>query len=57
MEIENGDLPYSTGDPSQYSMVIYVGKESERAWVCMYKLNHFVVQQKMSQHCKSTILK
>ena len=57
MEIENVDLPYSTGDPSQYSMVIYVGKESERAWVCMYKLNHFVVQQKMSQHCKSTILK
>ena len=32
-------------------------KESEKEWMCVYiYLNHFVVQQKLSQHWKSTIL-
>ena len=36
-------------------MIIYVGKESEREWICVYVgLSHFVVQQKLSQPCKST---
>lgn len=32
-------------------------KESGREWMCVHvQLNHFVVEQKWSQHCKSTIL-
>ena len=38
-------------------MIIYVGKESEKEWMCVdVSLNHFAVQQKWLQHCKSTIL-
>lgn len=33
--------------------IIYVGKESERGWLCGHvQLNRFVVQQKWSQPCK-----
>ena len=43
------DLLYSTGNSIQYSVIIYMGKESEKEWMCVYiKLNHFVVQQKLS---------
>ena len=31
-QITNEDLPYSTGNPSQYSIVNYMGKES-RKWL------------------------
>ena len=32
-----------------------VGKESEKEWLYVYvKLIHFVVQQKLTQHCEST---
>ena len=52
-----GDLLYSTENSFQYSVIIYVEKESEREWMCVYvSLNPFVVQQKLSQPCKSTIL-
>ena len=51
------DLLYSTGNVTQYSVMIYMGKESEKEWTCVHvQLNHFVVQQKLSQQCKSTIL-
>ena len=44
-------------DSPQYSVIIYMGKESEKEWVCVeVKLNHFIVQQKVSQYCTSTIL-
>ena len=34
-----------------------MGKESVREWICVcVKLNHFVVQKKLPQHCKSAIL-
>ena len=34
----------STGITTQYSVMVYVGKESERVWVCVYvSWNHFVV--------------
>ena len=37
-------------------VMIYVGKESERAWMCVHvELNHFAVQQKRSLPCKSTL--
>ena len=42
----NGDLWYSTGNSTQYSMVTHMEKESEKEWMCVYVyLNHFVVQQ------------
>ena len=39
--------PYSTGNSTQYSVIIYMGKESEKEWIWVYiKLNHLAVQQK-----------
>ena len=55
--LDNRDLPYITGNSTQYSVMIYMGKESEKEGMCVYvQLNHSVVQQQLSQHCKSTIL-
>ena len=51
----NQDLLYSTGNSTQYSLITHMGRESEKEWICAYtKLNHFALQQKLSQHCKST---
>ena len=48
---------YSTENSTQYSVIVYVGKESDRGWICVYVcLGHFVVPQKLSQPCKLTIL-
>ena len=48
---------YRTGNSTQYSVVTYMGKESEKEWIYVYvKLNHFAVHLKLIQHCKSTIL-
>ena len=56
--LPNKDLPYSTGNSIQYSVIIYVRKESKRKWICVYTwLSYFVIQQKLSQPCKSTIFK
>jgi len=53
--LANGNILYSTDNSTQYSVIIYVGRESEREWICVYVWpNHFVVQQKIP--CKSTIL-
>ena len=30
------DLLYSTGNATQYSVIIYMGKESEKEWICVY---------------------
>ena len=32
----NGDLLYSTENTTQYSVIIYVEKESEREWMCIH---------------------
>ena len=45
------DLLYSTGNYTQYFVITYKGKESEKEWI------HFAVHLKLTQHCKSTILK
>ena len=51
------NLLYSTGSPSQYSVMTYVGKEFEKEWLCVYVyLIHFAVLQKLTQHCKSVVL-
>ena len=44
--INNKVLLYSTGNYIQYSVI----------YIYIYKLNHSVVQQKLTQHYKSTIL-
>ena len=33
--LATGDLLCSTGKPTQYSAIIYVGKESEQEWMCV----------------------
>ena len=48
----NKDPLNSTENSTQYSVIIYVGKESEKEWIYVYvKLNRFAVHLK---HCKST---
>ena len=35
---------YSTGNSTQYSVIIYMGKESEKEWMCVHvSLYHFDV--------------
>ena len=35
-QITNKDLPYSTGNSTQYSVVTYMGKESKKEWIYVY---------------------
>ena len=35
-QILNKDLLYSTGKSTQYSVISYMGKESEKVWVYVY---------------------
>ena len=52
----NKALMYSTGNYIQYLVINHNGKEyKKRMYVCV-KLSHFAVQQRLAQHCKSTIL-
>ena len=53
--INNKVLLYSTGNYMQYPVINHNGKEYEKEYIYMY-LNHFAVQQKSTEHCKSTIL-
>ena len=32
----NRDLLYSTGNLTRYSEMIYLGKEFEKEWICIY---------------------
>ena len=34
--IVNRDLLYSTGNSTQYSVITYMGKESEKGWIYVY---------------------
>ena len=50
------DLLYSTGNSTQYSVITYMEKESEKEYMCVYvSRHHLVLQQKWAQHCKSTL--
>ena len=53
--INNKVLLYRTGNYTQYPMINHTGKEYDKEYIYI-KLNHFAVQQKFTQHCKSTIL-
>ena len=44
MHLANWDLLYSTGNSTQYSVIIYMGKESEKEWICE------------SSHCSSAVM-
>ena len=54
----NKVLLYSTGNCAQYSMINNNGKEYEKecVYIYIYILNHFAIQHKLTQHCKSTKL-
>ena len=57
--INNKVLLYSTGNYSQYPVINHHGKEYEKSvcvCVCVCVYNHFAIQLKLTQHCKSTIL-
>lgn len=42
---------------NKYLVIIYMGRQSEKEWTCVYaQLNHFAVQRRFSQHCKSAII-
>ena len=34
--IANGKLLYSMGNSTQYSVIIHIGRESEKEWMCIY---------------------
>ena len=52
--INNKVLLYSTGSSIQYPEINHNGKEPKKE--CMYSQINFAVQQKLIQHCKSTVL-
>ena len=55
--VTNKDLLYKIGSSTQYPVITYVGKESEKEWIHIYvQLNHFAVYLKLTQYYKSTIL-
>ena len=55
-QITNENLPYSTGN-TQCSVVTSMGKKSKREGINVnVQLTHFAVRQKLTQHCKATIL-
>ena len=53
--INNKVLLYSTGNYIRYPVINHNGKEYEKEYMYV-KLNHFAVQQKLTQHCKSTVV-
>ena len=56
-QVNNKDLLYSTGNYTQYIIIMYNGKESEKEYIyiCITE-SLFAVQLKLTQHCKLTIL-
>ena len=51
----NNVLLYSTGNHIEYSVINHNRKKYEKEHIYIY-LNHFAIQQKLTQHCKSTTL-
>ena len=55
--INNNVLLYRTGNYIQYPVINHNGKEYIHTHIYIYiKLIHFAVEQKLTQHCKSTVL-
>ena len=62
-EIASGNVLYSTGSSAQCSVTTQmggmqgVGGRSKREVILFYiQLIHFIVQQKLTQHCKAIML-
>ena len=56
-QLINENLPYSPGISTQCSVVVCMGRVSKKEWIYIYvQLIHFAIQQKLTQHCKMTIL-
>ena len=53
--INNRVLLYSTENYIQYLVINHNGKKYEKEYIYV-KLNHLAVQQKLTEHCISTIL-
>ena len=52
----NKDLLYNTGKFTQYCIIAYIGKESEKELMSVYVLLiYFAIHLKLTQLCKSTI--
>ena len=51
----NKVLLWSTRNYIQYPVINHNGKEWKKEYIYVY-LNHFAVQQKITQHCKPTVL-
>ena len=55
------NLICNTGDYTQYFSITYNGRESEREYIYIteyiyiYKVNHFSLHLKLTQHCRLTI--
>ena len=50
------DPLYSTGKPTQYSVITYMGKESYKEWIYAYITESLCCTHELTQHCKSTII-
>jgi hypothetical protein len=46
---------HSTGNSTQHSLMVHMRKESRKDWI-YFELIHCIVQQKVTQHCKSNTL-
>lgn len=53
----NRDPRHSTRNSNQYSMITYMGEESEKEWIYMIIwLIYFAVHLTLTQNCMSTVL-
>ena len=52
----NKDLLYITRNSTQYSVMVYMRRESKESTDVCVELIRFAVHLKLTQHCKSTIL-
>ena len=53
----NKNLVYSTGKSTQYSLMVYMGIESEKERIYVYaELIQFAIFLKLTQDCNSSIL-
>lgn len=55
-QMGNKDLLSSTGTSTQYHAITYMGRDSEKEWLCAHaELIHFAVYWTLTQHYKSTV--
>ena len=56
--IINEKILYSTGNSTRESVVTQMGRKSEKEGMYVHLwLIHFATEQKLTQHCKATMLR